>query len=155
MMKDVEVSMIMHFVELITKESIPPRVQELQFTALRELRAQLHYYAQRGYHKRLISGIAAKKGALILNTTTKADMDKVMPPKPPHYNGTEFVPDEFSIPEEELICWSETSLRAPLNSAGLKRYMTLFKEIFPNESETVGIVKEDGGYKNGHHSCTS
>ena len=137
--KDTEVSMIMHFAELITKEGIPPRVQELQFTALQELQAQLQYYAKHGYHKRLITGIAEKKGAMILKTTSKADMDRVMHPRPPHYNGTEFVPDEFSIPEEELICWSETSLRAPLNSAGLKRYMALFKEIFPQESETVGI----------------
>ena len=137
--KDAEVSMIMHFAELITKEGIPPRVQELQFTALQELQAQLQYYAKHGYHKRLITGIAKKKGAMILKTTSKADMDRVMHPRPPHYNGTEFVPDEFSIPEEELICWSETSLRAPLNSAGLKRYMALFKEIFPQESETVGI----------------
>ena len=140
-MKDAEVTMIMHFAELITKEDIPPRVQELQFTALRELQVQLQYFASRGYHKRLIRGIAEKKGALILKTTSKADMDKVMYPRPPHYNGAEFVPDEFSIPEEELICWSETSLRALLNSAGMKRYMTLFKEIFPQESETVGIDK--------------
>ena len=137
--KDAEVSMIMHFAELITKEDIPPKVQELQFAALRELQAQLQYYASRGYHGRLVSGIAEKKGTLILKTTSKADMDKVMHPRQPHYNGAEFVPDEFSIQEEELICWSETSLRAPLNSAGLKRYMTLFKEIFPQESETVGI----------------
>ena len=138
-MKEADITMIMHFAELITKEGIPPRVQELQFTALRELQAQLQYYAKRGYHKCLITGIAEKKGALILKTTSKADMDKVMHPRPPHYNGVEFVPDEFSIPEEELICWSETSLQAPLNSAGLKRYMTLFKEIFPQESKTVGI----------------
>lgn len=137
-MKDAEVTMIMHFAELLTKESLPPKVRELQFTAMRELQTQLHYYAQRGYHRRLISEIAEKKGVLILNTTTKADMDKVMHPKPPHYNGAEFVPDEFSIPEEELICWSETSLRAPLNSAGLKRYMSLFKEIFPDECGIEG-----------------
>lgn len=137
--KDAEVSMIMHFVELITKEGIPPRLQELQFSALRELQAQLQYYAKRGYHKRLITGIAEKKGALILKTTSKADIDKVMHPRAPHYNGAEFVPDEFSIPEEELICWSETSLQAPLNSAGLKRYRVLFKEFFPQESESMGI----------------
>ncbi|MBR4332395.1 MAG: hypothetical protein IKP72_06955 [Clostridia bacterium] len=138
-MKDVEASMIMHFAELITKEGIPPRLQELQFSALRELQAQLQYYAKRGYHKRLITGIAEKKAALILKTTSKADIDKVMHPRAPHYNGAEFVPDEFSIPEEELICWSETSLRGPLNSAGLKRYRALFEEIFSQEGESMGI----------------
>lgn len=97
-MKDAEVTMIMHFAELLTKESLPPKVRELQFTAMRELQTQLHYYAQRGYHRRLISEIAEKKGVLILNTTTKADMDKVMHPKPPHYNGAEFFSRRVQYP---------------------------------------------------------
>ena len=60
-MKEADITMIMHFAELITKEGIPPRLQELQFTALRELQARLQYYAKRGYHKRLITGIAEKR----------------------------------------------------------------------------------------------
>ncbi len=34
---------------------------------------------------------------------------------------------------ERLIGWSETSLRGPLISVGLKRYMELFKMIFPEK----------------------
>ena len=33
-------------------------------------------------------------------------------------------------PEEEAICWSETSLRGTLNEAGYKRYMEVFQEVF-------------------------
>ncbi|MBR3109320.1 MAG: hypothetical protein IKH30_19365 [Clostridia bacterium] len=44
-MKEADITMIMHFAELITKEGIPPRLQELQFAALRELQAQLQYSA--------------------------------------------------------------------------------------------------------------
>ncbi len=51
------------------------------------------------------------------------------------HNGSKFIPDEFSVPEEELICWSETSLRAPLNEAGFNRYMELFRQILPMEYE--------------------
>lgn len=138
-MKSVEVIMALHFAELITKEKVSDLVLDLRLTALLKLQSQLYYYAKRGYHDRLISGIAEKKGALILKATTKADMERILHPRPPHYNGAEFVSDESCVPEEELICWSETSLRTPLNSAGMRRYTTLFKEIFPEESKRYGI----------------
>ena len=42
----------------------------------------------------------------------------------------EFITSKYCIPEEEMIMWSCTSLKAPLNEAGFKRYMQLFKEVF-------------------------
>ena len=39
-----------------------------------------------------------------------------MIPKAPYYNGAEFITDEYHIPEEELIAWSQTSLKAWLNA---------------------------------------
>ena len=42
--------------------------------------------------------------------------------------------------EEELICWSEASLRAPLNETGFQRYSELFRLVFPEESERLNIV---------------
>lgn len=132
-MNNAEVTMVMYFAEVITGENMTDRVQQLQLSALQELRSQLQYYRSRGIAEKLISTIAEKKGRLILKTTSKAEMDRVLRPGPPHYNGAEFVPAANSIPEEELICWSETSMRTPLNSAGYRRYFALFKQIFPDE----------------------
>jgi len=54
------------------------------------------------------------------------------PPKP-HYNGNEIVAiGKYHIPEEELIIWSHTSLKAPLNRHGFERMMELMKQIFPD-----------------------
>ena len=49
-----------------------------------------------------------------------------------HYHGSKFVEDPTIVPEEELICWSHTSLRAPLNSIGSARFKEVFQRVFPN-----------------------
>lgn len=136
-MNGAEIKMIMLFAEAVTSEEKTDRIMQLQFSALQELQGQLRYYEKRGYSNKLIEAIAEKKGRMILQTTNKAEMEKILHPDNPHYNGVEFVAAPMSVPEEELICWSEASLRAPLNSAGNRRYMTLFKQFFPNESEDL------------------
>lgn len=118
-------------------EEVPDRIRELHFSAYRELWAHLKYYEKRGYCPKLLCGIAEKKGKMLLQITSKTEMKKLMEPHIPHYNGAEFIPDAYDVPEEELICWSEASLNAPLNSAGHKRYMQVFGEVFPEESKEI------------------
>lgn len=120
--------------EILTAEAVPDRVREIRFNALKQLRTCLNFYQRRGYTSKLLCGIAEKKSKMILSATTASDMDKLARPRCPYYDGNRFIPDEYSIPEEELICWSETSLLAPLNEAGCKRYMEVFQQIFPEES---------------------
>lgn len=131
-----DIILIPYFAEVIVGDK-PEKVQSLQFTALRQLQARLHYYDQRGYSDKLINAIAEKKSEMIMRTTTKAEMEKVLHAPAPHYTGAEFVTDQYCVPEEELIGWSETSLRGPLIPAGLKRYMELFKLVFPEETHSV------------------
>ena len=122
----------MNFAEVIVGDKAE-RIQALQFTALRQLQARLHYYDQRGYSDKLINAIAEKKAEMIMQTTTKAEMEKVLHAPAPYYTGAGFVTDQYCVPEEELIGWSETSLRGPLIPAGMKRYMELFKMVFPEK----------------------
>ena len=133
---DVDVILIPYFAEVIVGDK-PEKVQSLQFTALRQLQARLHWYSERGYQDKLINAIAEKKSEMIMRTTTKAEMEKVLHAPAPHYTGAGFVTDQYCVPEEELIGWSETSLRGPLIPAGLKRYMELFKLVFPEETYSV------------------
>ena len=63
-------------------------------------------------------------------------MEKVLHPPAPYYNASVFVADKYLIPEEELICWSETSLRGPLIKPAMKRYMELFQLFYPDEAKT-------------------
>lgn len=133
---DVDVILIPYFAEVIVGDK-PEKVQSLQFTALRQLQARLHWYSERGYQDKLINAIAEKKSEMIMRTTTKAEMEKVLHAPAPHYTGAGFVTDQYCVPEEELIGWSETSLRGPLIPAGLKRYLELFKLVFPEETHSV------------------
>ena len=133
---DADVILIPYFAEVIVGDK-PEKVQSLQFTALQQLQARLHWYSERGYQDKLINAIAEKKSEMIMRTTTKAEMEKVLHAPAPHYTGAGFVTDQYCVPEEELIGWSETSLRGPLIPAGLKRYMELFKLVFPEETHSV------------------
>jgi len=138
MNEDYMVVIVPYLAEIITKD-IPEKVRFLRFQAIRELQSQLRHYDKLGYMSKLLCAIAEKKCRHIVKVTAKAEMEKVLKPSCPHYNGAVFVPDAYSVPEEELICWSETSLRAPLNEAGFKRYMELFREILPDESKQIAI----------------
>lgn len=130
---DFNLAIIPHIAELITQEGVADNVRKLRWDALMQLTRQLNYYKSLGYIDRLLYAIAEKKGKMIMETSSKTEMEKVLKPHAPHYNGNEFFPDKYNVLEEELICWSETSLKSPLNDAGNKRYMQLFSEVFPED----------------------
>ena len=134
------VSLIPYFAELICSEGISEKLFALRFDALRDLQGLLSQYDKRRYSAKLLNSIGEKKGAMIMSADSKTEVNKILRPKAPHYDGVRFVSDRYLLPEEELICWSEASLRAPLNEAGYRRYMELFQRAFPEESEALDIA---------------
>lgn len=134
---DFNLALLPAYAELIATVEVADRVRELQFSALRQLQGQLAKYEILGYSEHLLYHIAEKKGWMILSVTSKTEMEKLLKPSVPYYDGNRFIPDSYHIPEEELICWSETSLRAPLNDIGCKRYSELFKSIFPEQWKEI------------------
>lgn len=131
----------------IAASDTPERVKKLRLGAVSELQRYLHYYRQLGYMPKLLYAIADKKCRMIVSATTKAEMQKLVRPNCPHYDGAGFIPDDgagfipdaYSVPEEELICWSETSLKGPLTAEGFQRYMELFKQVLPEESRRLAL----------------
>ena len=75
----------------------------------------LKYYQDHGYIESLINKIAEKKTKMIMEIKSKNEMDKILKPSCPYFNGSKFIPNKYNVIEEELICWSETSLKAPLD----------------------------------------
>lgn len=122
------------FAEVIKDEQKPDAIKALQINALKQLHTQLTFYEQQGYDKRLLLAIAQKKGVMILSTRSKTEMLKLLRPKCPHFDGVKFVPGKYSVPEEEMICWSEISLRTPLGKTASKRYRELFHLLYPNKA---------------------
>ena len=138
---NIEVDMTMSFVKILMSNDISEKIKELRLSALKELYNYLNHYEKLGYVDKLICKIAEKKIDMIMKIKNKEEKDKVIKPRCPEFNGNSFFTDEYSVPEEELICWSEASLIAPLNEQGFNRYMELFKKIFPNEEKI--IFKDD------------
>ncbi len=134
--EDYQLVMIPFFAAVIA-EDMPDRLREMRFSALREMSGYLHQYKTHGYTQKLLCAIARKKGEKIMSITNKADMQKLLKPRCPHFDGNKFVSDPLVIPEEELICWNETGLRGPLVEPAYKRCMELFCQIFPDQYEQV------------------
>lgn len=115
------------------------KIKELRISALQTLRNQLKYYKELGIIDRLLTAIAEKKCKFLMELTSKTEIEKMLKSHCPTYNGNEFIPDKYHIPEEELICWSQTSLQATLNGAGFKRYMEVFKLVLPDLYPFIGV----------------
>ena len=128
-----------YFAEILANTDVPEKITELRFRAMCNLHARLAWYEKRGYVPEILCAIAQKKGAAIMQITTEADRKRLARPHCPHFNGREFVADPYSVPEEELICWSETSLLGPLNEYGFRRYVELFCQVFPEQSKKMSI----------------
>ena len=115
----------------ITASDAAERIKKLRLGAVGTLQRYLRHYQ--------LYAIARKKCRMISSITSKSEMECISRPHCPHYDGNRFIPDTYSVPEEELICWSETSLKAPLNAAGVQRYMELFKQVLPEESHRLKL----------------
>ncbi len=138
-MEDDYMTVIIPCIAEIAASDTPDRVKKLRLGAVGALQRYLRHYRQLGYMPKLLYAIAEKKCRMIGTITSKTEMEKLLRPNCPHYDGAKFQPDTYSVPEEELICWSETSLKGPLNAEGFQRYMELFKQILPEESRRLAL----------------
>lgn len=126
-----DIILIQTFVEILFDKNTSDDIKTLRIDGLKKLNIYLEFYKKRGYIDELINKIAEKKIGMIMQTKSKNEMNKIIKPSCPYFNGSKFIPNEYNVIEEELIWWSETSLQAPLNAIGCKRYEELFNIIFP------------------------
>lgn len=87
----------------------------------------------------LIRPIIWKKIAFINEAVSVSQLKDILKLPKVRYDGCKIRPvGEYAIPEEELIMWSETSLRGPLISEAYKRYAELFQQVFPDKRSMIG-----------------
>lgn len=128
---------IVAFIAEILTMDMPDKVRELRFNAIKQLQSRLAFYRERGYMEQLLCAIARKRAEMIMKAMSKTEMEQVMKIKAPHFDGNKFIADEYSVPEEEMISWAETSLMAPLNSYAFNRYKELFQQVLPEQAEKI------------------
>ena len=134
-----DIPLALAYGEVLVSAELKQSVWELRLTGLRRLQAQLTHYERLGYNSSLLEAISEKKSQMVLQVSSQTELDKVICPRAPHFDGNKLIPDKYSIPEEELICWCETSLRGPLNEYGQHRYMEVFRQVFPEYSKVIDM----------------
>lgn len=98
-----------------------------KMSALFQLFVNVEEYHNRHYDARIVKAIFEKKSRLIKEAETIEELKNIMNgPKPFDDSGA-------TVPEEEMIMWSEASLKAPLNSQATERYLTLVQNCFGKE----------------------
>lgn len=127
------------YIEAIAASDDSEKICNLRLWAVKEMQQYLWHYKELGYMPKLLCAIARKKCEMLLTLTTKAEIERLVRPQCPQYDGNQFIPNKYSIPEEELILWRETSLRAPLNEVGYQRYRELFQHVLPDESRMLSM----------------
>lgn len=114
-----------------------------KFEALRKTASLLESYASRSFDERLLDVIMEKKAKMILEATKVSDVREIATPKAPEFLGDGWSVSRFSVPEEEMIWWSMTSLKGPLNEPANKRFMELFKDFYGHSPDET-IEGDDG-----------
>lgn len=134
---DFEMVIFFAFVEIVMDEDASDNLKSIRIDALKKVQRSLNHYHHLGYIPELTRAIAEKKCRMIKEATSKSEMEKILQPRCPRYDGEKFIEDPYIIPEEELICWSYASLRFPLNNIGAARFQEVFKRVFPNGTGNV------------------
>ncbi len=130
----------MAIAQLVTDDTLTDKMRARKFSAVQQAAAITDAYAKEGIREDLVDTIMEKKTALILDAKTLAEVDRAANPPKPHYTGTEWVEDPLTVPEEELVIWSRTSLRAPLTPYGQQRYLALFEKIFGQRPDELAAL---------------
>ena len=119
--------------------NLPSAVLREREKALTDTLDRVHAYRAHGFRNDLVHTVFEKRLELIKKAKTVRALKEIQSEPKPRYNGNSFIGGPACVPEEEIIYWSLTSLKAPLNEAGMKRYMGLFHQVFgiyPWEAQT-------------------
>ena len=111
----------------------------LRFDAMKSLRRIAQMYIKEGFLLNLVEAFFAKKSQMILKAKSKSEIEKILKPSIPYYHAGRMVPKDspYYVEEEELILWSRTSFRGPLNDAGYNRYLELFQKLRPEQAKAL------------------
>lgn len=113
------------------------RLKEERIQTLQSIFRRAWYYQERGMLEEIILGFVQKKIKMIQQAETKGELQEIGRPPKPVYNGNGFTPGKYDTEEEELLVWSLTSLKAPLNDPAYKRYEELFCRLLPEKAKDV------------------
>lgn len=108
----------------------PTKLQQEKLKALGKVFRATNSYAADGFMREIVDTIMEKKAEMILAATTIKDIRELSLPPKPYFDGAKWHISKNSVPEEEMVLWSLTSMFAPLTVEATRRYEELFKQFF-------------------------
>ncbi len=127
---DFHLVMIPYYCETIVTDNTSNKIRAMRMDALKTLSSFLSQLQNEQFDKKLICNIANKKSRMIINASSKKEINEILNPKPPRFDGNQFISSEYLTTEEELICWLKACEQAPLNYFAVKRTEELFNKIY-------------------------
>lgn len=129
-----EIDCIMEFAEAACMLPYPERgskkLTDARSSAVEDTLRRAAYYRKEGIRTDLVHAVVEKRLKFIFAAKTQQALKQIMAEPKPRYTGNGFDSSEFCVPEEEMIIWSFTSMKAPLMPAGYERYLSLFQQVF-------------------------
>ena len=120
--------------------------REVRLECSTQIFGRANAYLKKGFLPDVVEAFFCAKNERIATGIGKAGYAGIfLKVSTPHYFGGKFTVSNipYYSEEEELLLWSETSLRGPLISAGYERYMELFKKILPQKAEQIIFIKRN------------
>lgn len=106
------------------------KLQHEKLVALNTVLQTTNRYGADGFMREIVDTIMEKKAEMILAATTVKDIRELSLPPKPYFDGAKWHISKNSVPEEEMVMWSLTSMAAPLTVEATRRYEELFKRFF-------------------------
>lgn len=118
----------------------------LRLKALDRMNRDVQNLAKCGFGEKIVLGIARKKAALIMRLVCDSEADLILSEPCPRYDGEKYVsgvPEEYFVPEEEIVYWTTLSTLRVLGGEENRRLAEVSAMIFPAEArEIAGETKE-------------
>ncbi len=124
---------------LIVDAGEDEKITGLRYNALLRLYKTARKYQEEGFLPEMVEAFFDRKSQMLLNAKTKTEVDEILKPSTPYYDGNAMVPKKspYYAEEEELMLWSRTSLLGSLNDAGYRRYKELFQKMLPEQAAQI------------------
>lgn len=110
--------------------SEPRSLSNARMKAIHTTLQRAAYYRKQDIRTDVVHMAIEKRLNLIANAATVAELKEISAEPRPRHTGSGLVSGRFSVPEEELIVWSITSMHGPMIPAGIERYAYLFRQVF-------------------------
>lgn len=122
---------------IVDFDKLTDKLLEAKFDAIQKVFGMVECYARNGVTDKIVDAIMEKKATMILEATAIKDIKEIAEAPKPHYDGCRWHVSEHAVPEEELVLWFITSLKAPLVNYAMERYKELFEQVFGKSMDEV------------------